>query len=513
MTEEIALQKIALGEGITQEFKRCGGSIEKDVLETVCSFLNRFGGDIFLGVNNDGSIEGISEKAAPELIRNLNNLLNDEKLFSPVCVVASDIVKVHGKTIICIHVAPSSTLHTFKGKFYDRIGDVDIVIKNDAIATAYIRKKNIFTERKVFPYLRVEHLNSNVIEYARKLAVSENQNHPWKTMSHEEILRSAGLFGHDFETEKDGLTLAAGVLFGRDDVIRDLCPNYWTDALCRKVDTIRYDDREIIETNLIDSVGLLMDFARKHTNDKFYLNEEGRRESLRSNICREMIVNCLIHREYTDARISRFIIEKDKMYTENACIPQYPGEITPENLDPRPRNPLVAKVFREIHFSDQLGSGMRKLYHDVPLYSGFAKPQFLDGNVFRLIVPLNDDVPSASEMYGEIVNDETRVENGGINEDSSQKTTQKTVKTVEKNYPENKKTTQKNYPENEKTTQKIISAIEETPSITRDELAKICGISSDGIKWQLKKLQEKNIIRRVGADKGGHWEIIKYGRL
>ena len=58
----------------------------------------------------------------------------------------------------------------------------------------------------------------------------------------------------------------------------------------------------------------------------------------------------------------------------------------------------MAKVFREIHFSDQLGSGMRKLYHDVPLYSGFAKPQFLDGNMFRLIVPLNDDVHSASEM-------------------------------------------------------------------------------------------------------------------
>ena len=486
MTEEIALQKIALGEGIIQEFKRCGGSIENDMLETVCAFLNRFGGDIFLGVNNDGSIEGVSEKAAPNLVRNLNNLLNDENLFSPVCVVASDIVKVQKKTIICVHVAPSSTLHTFKGKFYDRTGDVDIVIKNDAIATAYIRKKNIFTERKVFPYLRTEHLNPNVIEYARKLAVLENPNHPWKTMSHEEILRSAGLFGHDYENEKDGLTLAAGVLFGRDDVIRDLCPNYWTDALCRKVDTIRYDDREIIETNLIDSVGLLMDFARKHTNDKFYLNEEGRRESLRSNICREMIVNCLIHREFTDARISRFIIEKDKMYTENACIPQYPGEITPENLDPRPRNPLIAKVFREIHFSDQLGSGMRKLYHDVPLYSGFAKPQFLDGNVFRLIVPLNDEVPSASEMYGEKAHDETRVEDKKTREENDETRV-----------------------EDKKTRVQIIDLLVKKPSITAVELANVLSISEKGIEWQLKKLRDENLIKHVGPKKGGHWEIIK----
>ena len=44
--------------------------------------------------------------------------------------------------------------------------------------------------------------------------------------------------------------------------------------------------------------------------------------------------------------------------------------------------------------------------------------------------------------------------------------------------------------------------------ITRTELAEQCGISEDGIKWQLGQLKKKNIIRRVGADKGGYWQII-----
>lgn len=39
-----------IGETIRVEFKRCGNGIESDTYETVCSFLNRFGGDIFLGV-------------------------------------------------------------------------------------------------------------------------------------------------------------------------------------------------------------------------------------------------------------------------------------------------------------------------------------------------------------------------------------------------------------------------------------------------------------------------------
>ncbi|MBQ3799532.1 MAG: winged helix-turn-helix transcriptional regulator [Treponema sp.] len=40
--------------------------------------------------------------------------------------------------------------------------------------------------------------------------------------------------------------------------------------------------------------------------------------------------------------------------------------------------------------------------------------------------------------------------------------------------------------------------------ITREELAKECGISSDGIRWQLKQLKGAGLIRRVGPDNGGH---------
>lgn len=39
--------------------KRCGSGIESDVYETVCSFLNRFGGDILLGVEDNGNPIGI----------------------------------------------------------------------------------------------------------------------------------------------------------------------------------------------------------------------------------------------------------------------------------------------------------------------------------------------------------------------------------------------------------------------------------------------------------------------
>ena len=44
---------------------------------------------------------------------------------------------------------------------------------------------------------------------------------------------------------------------------------------------------------------------------------------------------------------------------------------------------------------------------------------------------------------------------------------------------------------------------------TATQLAKVIGITPDGIKKQLEKLKKENRIKHVGPTKGGHWEIIK----
>lgn len=77
-------------------------------------------------------------------------------------------------------------------------------------------------------------------------------------------------------------------------------------------------------------------------------------------------------------------------------------------------------------------------------------------------------------------------------------TTQKIEKTAQK-------TTQKDV----KTAQKILQIIEGNPKVTRKELAELVNISPDGIKWNLDKLKKEGKLRRIGSDRGGHWEVIK----
>ena len=49
-----------------------------------------------------------------------------------------------------------------------------------------------------------------------QLEKRNGQHHIWSTMNDEEMLRSANLYAKDFSTGKEGLTLAAILLFGKN---------------------------------------------------------------------------------------------------------------------------------------------------------------------------------------------------------------------------------------------------------------------------------------------------------
>lgn len=61
----------------------------------------------------------------------------------------------------------------------------------------------------------------------------------------------------------------------------------------------------------------------------------------------------------------------------------------------------------------------------------------------------------------------------------------------------------------ERTRERIVALIAEFPTITTAELDERIGITAKGIEWQLGKLKADGRIRRIGPDRGGHWEIVK----
>lgn len=390
MTTELMRQLLSKDEKITIEYKECQNGIYDDVYETVCSFSNRYGGYIIMGVKDGGTPIGLNRNMIKDMKKNFVNQLNNPNKMSPTLYLSIEEFEYDGMMLLWVYVPPTSTVEKCANRIYDRNedGDMDITDSPIQLQNMYNRKSNTYVERKIFPYVSLEDLRLDLMNKVRNLVKSRKPDHDWLQMSDQDILKSAGLWEKDFSSGVQGYNLAGVLLLGKDEVIRSCCPGYVTDAICRIENLDRYDDRLQVTTNLIESYELLMEFVSKHTSDKFFLVDNVN-TSIRDLIAREVIGNILVHRDFSSAYPAKVIIEKDWLKTENWCVPRRHGNIMSDEFTPYPKNPLIQQFFANIGRTDTIGSGVRNLYKYTPIYSEGGKPELFEDDVFKISIPLS----------------------------------------------------------------------------------------------------------------------------
>jgi len=367
---------------------------------------------------------------------------------------------------------------------FDRSTDGDFVLNTHAKRSElYLRKNNSYSENTIYPFLTTEHFEEGIVQRAKTIIRSNRPSHPWLTLDDNAFYAAAGLYRTDLQTNQTGFTLAALLLFGKEEAILSMLPHYKVDALVRRIDMNRYDDRETFRCNLITAYELLMHFVKKHLPDKFYLEGE-QRISLRDLIFRELIANFLIHREYLNPRVSNLEINTEKCVIKNANKPHLYGSIEPTNYESFPKNPHIAKFFVQLARAEELGSGIRNVFRYSQLYSG-KQPEFKEEDLFEVSIPL---------LVKKTTKETTK--------ETAKKTTKETTKETAK---ETTKETTKRLKDREVL---IISLITENNKINAVELAKKVDLSTDGIRYYLKKLKRKGILQRSGPTKGGAWVVL-----
>jgi ATP-dependent DNA helicase RecG len=310
-------------------------------------------------------------------------------VLDPPFTLSPESIEYEEKTLIYIQLTASSQVHKYKGDIYDREHDCDLRIRDhNRISEIYFRKRSIFTEGKIYPALRIDDFRDDLFDKARRFIRSKRVDHPWLEENNNGMLRLSNFYRKDFSTGEDGYTLAAALMFGKDETIQSIIPAYKIDALVRKENLDRWDDRLTLRTNLIESYQVLMEFIRKHLPNKFYLDGD-RRLDLRELIFREIIANIIIHREYTNPISTELIIYQDKVETTNPNKPHLRGPLLLESFSPFPKNPLLRKFFAEMGWADEVGSGVKNVTRYLKHYtSDAAEPLFLEDDVFRTRVPL-----------------------------------------------------------------------------------------------------------------------------
>lgn len=207
-----------------------------------------------------------------------------------------------------------------------------------------------------------------------------NTNHPWLAVgySNERILRDARFLRRDFTTGEEGLTLAATLVFGTDDVIGNLLPAYRIDILVRRENKDHYDDRLLLKTNLIDSYLQSLQFIKNQWPEKFWQDANGNRKDLRELIFRELVANIVIHREYNSATPTEVVVYEDRVEATNPNRRRFTGPLDLKTFEAGPKNPNLRAFFNILTWADEIGSGIRNMNKFVAYYTGGAHPVFID---------------------------------------------------------------------------------------------------------------------------------------
>ena len=183
------------------------------------------------------------------------------------------------------------------------------------------------------------------------------------------------------------------------------------------------------------------------------------------NAVKELITNALVHNDWCNGYSPKFEIFNNKLViSSNGGIQE--GVTQEEFLEgfSNPRNPELMRIFRDLNFVEQLGTGIQRVLktYDRNIFEFFP-------NHIRVSVPFNKNIVS------ERTNLLTKINIEELN--ALQKS--------------------------------IIKLIADKPNITQDELARLLDVNKRTIIRNFKILIDKKYITRIGANKKGYWQLNK----
>ena len=164
-----------------------------------------------------------------------------------------------------------------------------------------------------------------------------------------------------------------------------------------------------------------------------------------------------------------------------------PGMVRPSNIRSThfSRNPKIAAFLKTYHYVKEYGEGVDRMYRELKMNGAAPLSFHTDDFILKVSVP---------KVTEKVTENKYRVT------ENKDRVTEKLQKIVEKSQELGEELTDNRI--------KILRAIIENPYIAKSELIKIVGISYTSISRNIEAMRNK-YLRRVGADKGGFWEVIE----
>ena len=512
------LALIEKGETFHLECKKAQGGLPGSLWESYSAFCNTDGGVILLGVKEfeDKHFEVVGVSDAQKLVQDFTNTLNDRNKVSANVLTDKNvqIVDCDGKTVIVIKVPradradkPVYLNKDMFGQTYRRQNEGDYHVPKHIVRRMVADQFETF-DNVVVPHTTFDDIDETTLKWYRNLFTARQEEHPFSKLHGVDFLRNIGGYDQDPETKEEGLTLAGLLMFGNLHTILRCVPEYNVDYreyspfMTGVLD--RWIDRD---TTDFTWPGNLFSFFLRVTPKlytpikvPFKLNANMQRidETAAHVAIREAMVNTFVHADY-GGRMGIVVCKwRDRIEFRNPGTLRMPVEDAYKGWKSDCRNKGLQKMFQFLGYSEKAGSGFPKIFMGTD-EQHWARPFLQEDFKFEqttLTMPTVDLTENNTRPEGGV--------KGGV------KTTPITVPEGASTLKSTQKTADSTLKNTQKTTDSTLKEIvEKNPSVTIESLATLLGITRDGVNKAIRRLKAAGVIRRVGPDKGGHWEIVK----
>ncbi|MDR3056141.1 MAG: putative DNA binding domain-containing protein [Zoogloeaceae bacterium] len=495
--DKFILEQISLGEDSTRQFKVDVKNAESLASE-MAAFANSKGGEIFIGVTDDGLTPGLSKQD----VARINQLISSaasQLVRSPLVVHTENVALADGRIVIVLTVPKGIDKPYFdkNGVIWLKAGADKRRVNSKEELRRLFQLSNQFHADELPTKAGIDKLDK--LRFRDFLRDVYQREYPDSPAELTRLLQNMNL-----AVEDGNLNLAGVLLFAEQP--EWIVPQFVVKA-------IRYPGNEIHASDYVDTEDFsgalpkIFDGALAFVMRNLHKTQAGRgvnapgTPEIPAVVFEELLVNALAHRDYLVSAPIRLFVFDNRI--EIISPGHLPNNLTVDKIragNSNIRNPiLVSYVAKGLLPYHGLGSGIKRALEK---WADIEFSDDHDGCLFTVTVrrqPVEELI--LAEYGSETPKEESVVKDARVRRESEDKRRESVVKEPEKR----RKSVGK---EHEGVSGKILAACRERNTITIPELAAQIGITGRSVQRHLQTLQKNGLLRRVGGRKSGSWEVL-----
>ncbi len=367
-------RKSALDRSGPSAKQRKAADIAHDIAETLVAFANADGGELVIGLENDGAVSGVPH--AEDKLKLLLGVPKDRNYVSPpVPCRAHRVIGPGGKVLLHFEADWSPNVHLLAdSRCLRRVQDQNAPFDKDQVKALKEAKAQGLLERTFPAGARMDDLDETLLA---RFADAGGESDLRKALSRYRLIE--GRNGHAVPT------LAALLLFGRD-------PGRWHERA--GIDFVRWEGTErktgadlnitkrfrieaplsVVHDKTFEAIKPFIR-ERQQLHDLFFVEKL----EYPAFAWQEAIVNAVAHRDYSIRGMGIEIwMFDDRMEIRSPGLP--PAPVTLEALAKRipmhcSRNPLIVRALTVLGYMREIGEGVPRIFDEMER-AGCYPPRF-----------------------------------------------------------------------------------------------------------------------------------------